>query len=787
MPKAFKRKVYKPPPNTFFAYVHNPWPYLDAPRPAASASNANRGRGSGRAWGPAQRANATLAWVCIMARDLCGVQLEKEDMVLFRKGTSDDVIVQMEAPAGTDLAAFEALLGGHHRADFERGDPKEGDDVFSVVYRYDYALYNAPGQSGWEEVHATADVSFAPTKLPKDFSIRRDGAYPAPRPVPKLHAVRPKDVAALPGRLVLGHKDCVYVQPGPAAGQLQEPAPVLESAVVERAPTPSPTPPPPQLPPPRSEHAFVPYESILPTSGRPAPPAPNTADTVETSAAAPRSSKLGKIDPDDEDAAAQAYLHGEPPDVRVKQEHHEFDDEEAQGGLGGIAELVQRERERRQRGLNGDGTGPSAVPGTASAPGVHVKQEPQDACLPINAEPEPADPGQLEAMARVKPEPFEPTLRLPVQPQPQQQDRAVDRNNRDAYTRTEIDKPVGVKPEPVAVRIPPAPAARLSQRMDEDVGTKREAIPATVPAAPAAGGVSPRTVSVSASARVKRENLDQTMEVDDFLRDATTTVVKREPVSVRIPPASASAQVKRENVVHRMEVDSPRPGAGAGRRSPPGDGTTVKSETTSAPIPPAAERYTLVELPQTPEQRRAARLYGVHAASYRSVPVPPVSGSSSHNTAVGRVNPEAVVKPEPQEPVVPIETEAPRLERRTRFRNRGFDPFAGFGDAPGPGVKKEEEDMGQVARPDIGRRRIKTEDDGTQDRDRYRPQPPLAYPAFAYAFPGAPQAYPGPPRGVKREREEDEHGLGLGLGLGRGAQGGRYAARYGRAAGDAYR
>ncbi|KAF7297010.1 hypothetical protein MIND_00933300 [Mycena indigotica] len=297
----------------------------------------------------------------------------------------------------------------------------------------------------------------------------------------------------------------------------------------------------------------------------------------------PLSRKLGKSDPDDEEAAAQAHLHGN------KEEDTGFGSSGVglDSGLGGIAGLVQREREL-QRAWNTDNASRAAAAtatatATATAPGVQGKPA-------VKAEPA-----------------------LPVR--------------QHAYTKMDVDKPVDGKAEPGSLCVPtfgsggaPVGAAvkRESLEVDESLrdatssstALKREPIPARLP--PAATPAS----------------LDQRTEVDNSRPGPRRRSRPEDTTTATVRPAASAARVPWAGRFTLVELPQTPEQRGAARRY--GVHATsyravpvaaVEPVPVRAPIAPAPKRFTVVELPQTPAQRRAARLCGVHATSYRAVPV----------------------------------------------------------------------------------------------------------------------------------------------------------------------
>ncbi|KAJ7073149.1 hypothetical protein C8F01DRAFT_1106285 [Mycena amicta] len=602
MPKAFKMTKYTPPAGKYYVYIHDPWPY-DNHQNRRTAQDA--------------LVNWTLVWVCSMVRDICKVEMDEHRLVLFRKGTSRDVIVELEAPDDSDITVFDAILGAHHARDFLlHPDPSDSD--FSVIYRYDFERYNNPERKGWEDRSATK--SFKPEDIPKVLPIKRDGSYPSPRPVERRYRTRVGDVAPLPGRLLEGHPECIPVPTHPPvqqAAELHEPpiaGPSGQSATAGPSPSPqqsyarpsspipsgwgwwtdaqAPAPAPAPAPVPAllraSEHAFVPYESNLPTSTR------SLSPNASQRSPSPQPGKMGKMDPEDEENAAHAFLRAGPPvkievktepgSVLIKTEHVPEQPYVPSAEWMAAYERMQAfERERERERAN------------AKTEGVDARMQVDDTQAAIGVKQEFVD------------------IPVPAVVQPH-------------HARS-------VKKEEVSGIIPAPPdsgrSATEMQALFERVEAERVA----------------RQQTTHTARKVKTEEVD--------MRDDSAVVVKSEPISGVIPPPYSKSSTAGRFI---------KPEPMDGRIAPE---TTRKSmEVKTEPADPALNHHSI---PVRRQQFRGERQDPLQNSSREFNTRPPSGKQDSFE-----------VKPETSELGGGLLTGRPRPS--SPLPNRTFDPFDGYGE-----------------------------------------------------------------------------------------------------------
>ncbi|KAJ6544174.1 hypothetical protein B0H19DRAFT_1169825 [Mycena capillaripes] len=191
--KKLKFKTYRVPENRHYLYIQNPWPFDE------SVSNARRRQ---------TYVNAVIAWLCFMVQDLCDTEIDKTKMRIFWQSTHRDLIAEIEIDT---VSSLNPLLGAHNSAAFLIPKHAGNSNRTSVIYEYNYERFNSPEKTNW-----TSEVA-AYSSIPHDFAIKHEESgipYPAPSP---SDARRPPCAKQLPGRLILGHPDCVPQTPTPAA------------------------------------------------------------------------------------------------------------------------------------------------------------------------------------------------------------------------------------------------------------------------------------------------------------------------------------------------------------------------------------------------------------------------------------------------------------------------------------------------------------------------------------------------------------------------------------------
>ncbi|KAJ7057913.1 hypothetical protein C8F01DRAFT_1085767 [Mycena amicta] len=194
-----KMKRYSVPDNHFDAYISAPWPYVTWEDQPSTVTQ--------RAQQEQTNINKSLLWVSCMVQDLCKVAMDETQLLLYRKGTTADVIIQMKAPESVDVAAFQAILGAHR--DFTTVASPSEDLHNTIVYEYNYKHCNDPARveqqdendAGWEERSALG-ASFNPQRIDAAFPVKRNGQYPLPLPVKWQHR-RKQSVIPLRKELVL--------------------------------------------------------------------------------------------------------------------------------------------------------------------------------------------------------------------------------------------------------------------------------------------------------------------------------------------------------------------------------------------------------------------------------------------------------------------------------------------------------------------------------------------------------------------------------------------------------
>ncbi|KAJ7050457.1 hypothetical protein C8F01DRAFT_1092449 [Mycena amicta] len=172
--KKLKRNEYKIPDKLFYAYISAPWPYPTWTEQPSTATQ--------RAQQQQIVVNHTLLWVSCMVQDLCKVTMDETRLLLYRKGTTADVIIQLEAPEGVDAATFQAILGAHRDFTFVPSEYSYN----TILYEYNYKRFNDPALVGWEECFAQG-ASFEPQHIVPTFPVKRNGQYPPPLPVKPQH------------------------------------------------------------------------------------------------------------------------------------------------------------------------------------------------------------------------------------------------------------------------------------------------------------------------------------------------------------------------------------------------------------------------------------------------------------------------------------------------------------------------------------------------------------------------------------------------------------------------
>ncbi|KAF8214027.1 hypothetical protein K438DRAFT_994200 [Mycena galopus ATCC 62051] len=445
--KKLKFKSYKIPAGRHYVLIREPWPYN------ASMSTARS---------PQNYVNAVTTWICCMVGDLCDTNINPSDVRIFSQSTHRDLIVEIES----ETLNINHLLGAHHASDFLI-EPGHANNCTSVLYEYDYARFNSPDKTNWR-----SDV---PSNLLRPTPVKCEdmgSSYPTPSPT---DAMRHKWAKHLPGRLTLGHPDCIQqtptsaTDPPPPANQPAGPSAPREpsqqpsvAAIQKREASLSPptrSPPPPEEVPP-SQFVFTPYERPLhfpsgPTAVRsPSPPVPVPTRT--------------KRDPYEEEEDALQHLRdtqiaavgqGEGA-IRIKSEI-KTEEYEPSVKLEDAYDEMQaaRLRDTQTPVSHGDGV-------------LHVKSE-------IKTEYQPSV--KMEAIhedvraMRVKQE--EGTVKAEYVPGPELQDlfaQATRERERQAVKHEEHEVPIepesipqGVKPEPVDVPMPnPRPSNKRFDPFD---------------------------------------------------------------------------------------------------------------------------------------------------------------------------------------------------------------------------------------------------------------------------------------------------------------------------------
>ncbi|KAJ6562759.1 hypothetical protein DFH09DRAFT_1159576 [Mycena vulgaris] len=272
-PKTIKIKIktYHRPKSLRYLFLRNPWPYHE------SVTNAQKG--------PQRYVNAVIGWLCCMIHDLCDVvNIEQSAVRIFYQGTHRDLIAEIST--NNPNFSLEPLLGAHDSSAFLTSKYRGRDNLTSILYEYDYERCNSPEKTNWSDYRASY-ISLDP-----DFAIKHKSqtghGYPNPSPT---DAKKPERAKRLPGRLIIGHPDCMPQTLAPPANHSTRPAsmvPPLSSphgrpsestrqqsnpamtgvqaqsaASSERSPGSARRSPPPQEEPPSSQFAFTRYERPL--------------------------------------------------------------------------------------------------------------------------------------------------------------------------------------------------------------------------------------------------------------------------------------------------------------------------------------------------------------------------------------------------------------------------------------------------------------------------------------------------------------------------------------------
>ncbi|KAJ6580063.1 hypothetical protein DFH09DRAFT_324881 [Mycena vulgaris] len=280
-PKKLKLKEYRVPHDHHFLFIKNPWPFDES---VSTARNRQA------------YCNAVVGWICCMVQDLCEFEIHRTDVTIFWQSTHRDIIADIElSPSDTcPNPSVEPLLGAHHSSVFLTKKHAGTGNTTSTIYQYYYERFNAPQKTNW--TLETANYS----RFPLGFAIKSmalgEHTYPAPGPteIKKLATTK-----LLPGRLILGHPECLPqiltpqdTEPAPQEppcappppspqGNVMPPPQQNDPVAIQRSPpppeaphsprctqspvSPSPSPPAVRSPPPApnptpSEFAFTPYE-----------------------------------------------------------------------------------------------------------------------------------------------------------------------------------------------------------------------------------------------------------------------------------------------------------------------------------------------------------------------------------------------------------------------------------------------------------------------------------------------------------------------------------------------
>ncbi|KAJ7648091.1 hypothetical protein FB45DRAFT_895224 [Roridomyces roridus] len=311
-PKQFKIKTYKPEKHHHYLFFHEPWPHHQ--NLSQHGDNCCKN---------------IVAWLSIMIEDLCGIEIHPTQVALYYQSTHKNVIADIEIQPSSEFQSpcLDPLLGAHHTTAFLKYGAERPNQI-TTIYYYDFARFNSPDRTNWSPI-TTTFPSLAP-----QFPVKRGGAlhpaYPHPQPTDRGQL---KLCSRLPGRLILGHPDCVPIpleptapQPNPpGASNADSPSPRARTTSppppVERQPTPQRASPPATAPPdplPRSEFAFAPYESPLHLRRPPNPSQSTSSESDHPSQPPSSKSKMDtKRDPYEEDEHAFAQLHN----VETEEEH----------------------------------------------------------------------------------------------------------------------------------------------------------------------------------------------------------------------------------------------------------------------------------------------------------------------------------------------------------------------------------------------------------------------------------------------------------------------------------
>ncbi|KAF7307868.1 hypothetical protein MKEN_01147300 [Mycena kentingensis (nom. inval.)] len=648
---------------------------------------------------PVELANRMLLWMCIAVRDLCGLPaavalaLDEKDFALYWQSTRSEVIVEITIPRGVERSAFDAILGAHHTRDFVEGADTDAvgsdPDAVSLVYVYNYEAFNAPSKTNWTEQPAT--FSFHSARIPAWFGVKRDGRYPPPRPV-ELRDRRKDKAKGLPGRLVFGDPECTWVEGAMDVERIAdvdmnvdvgsstmgvggqhghgherrnpEPEDIRVREPPRRSPSPSPQR---QLQQRVSEHAFVPYQSIIPRSASIVP------QEAAAAAPGPASFKLGKQDPDEEEAAARAYMNAPsvPSRVTVEVKHEPLD---------------------------GD-------------PPVRVKPEPfEDVGLGAGAGAAQSDDlldrvmaAMREREAAAAAQNGQPNIAGAVEPTTVRDNRKEGEDLSQGSDGGD-DKGLMIKQEALEAAIPPRDTSFASTDDPEFKRVKVESISASIPRARDMDG----TIELEGVLMGKAVKMEEKVKTERRETFPDSGRVKAEPISAAIPPAqSPFTRVKPEPV--EGTIPKREPSVEARVKPQPRDASIPCRQGEPKREPDAYVQLKAEEKPfDSPVKRepQSDRLSGSRGRSYapeRSMD--PFAGygdeeakhalqlDTSVSSPLG-VKQEYVanvelredmsdgpgrVKQEPQSGLMKQER-IPEPKGRSYAPVRSFDPFAGYGD-----------------------------------------------------------------------------------------------------------
>ncbi|KAJ6479901.1 hypothetical protein C8R47DRAFT_1198055 [Mycena vitilis] len=438
-----------------------------------------------------------------MVRDLCDTEIGKSNVRIFYQSTHRDIIAEIELATLTSVAP---LLGAHHS--FKFLTPKHVGDTnhTSVIYEYNYERFNSPERTNWTTQLATY------TYLPPDFAIKNESvgfAYPTPSP---SDAKRPQSAKPLPGRLILGHPDCLPDIPAPlppppqaAPAQPTEPVNASPPQIQPEVTTPQRPPdigentapeaahPPPRIPQssqppepdPPSEFAFAPYEPPLHFPRARSPGMPPAATAPQPSSFA------NKRDPyeegmyiracwpqeEEQGLLKEAPLAAEPDECVVKLEvkKEKVKEEEVSRPLSLMQEMYAQVQEMNAR--NAESTGATEEEGAEDR--EQLKVTPTEPTVP---EPQAREPSNLLAEdLDMKPSRIDPPVKS-EEAVKQEQDRfktedvyVPSQELQDLYAQGQQvrHERLAVKPEPSDAPMPRAPPR--NKRFDPFNGYELEA------------------------------------------------------------------------------------------------------------------------------------------------------------------------------------------------------------------------------------------------------------------------------------------------------------------------